>query len=90
MRGSQFVEGAALAPNGEKSLVVHPIRSVKRETDYHDTLERARGIFGSEASLKEYPDASHHILIVKNTDNLARVVYKYVGNITTMKKRSKK
>lgn len=82
-----FIE--AFAPNGVKSLVIHPIRHVKRETEYHDSLERPRGIFGSEASVKEYPEASHHILIVKNTFNKARMIYKYIGNITMIKKHNR-
>lgn len=83
-----FIE--AFAPNGDMSLVIHPIRSVRKETEYHDTLERTRGIFGSEASIKEYPDAYHHILIVKNTLGKARMIYKYVGNITMIKKHNRR
>ena len=83
-----FIE--AFSPNGEKSLVIHPVRSVKKETEYHDSLERPRGIFGSEASLREHPDALHHILVVKNTFDKARIIYKYVGNITMIKKHNRK
>ena len=79
----------ALNPVASKSIVIHPVRSVGISTEYHDTLERPRGIFGSEASVKEHPDALHHILVVKNTLNRARVVYKYVGNITMIKKRDR-
>lgn len=82
-----FIE--ALAPNGEDSLAIHNTRSVEKRSEYHDTLERSRGIFGGE-DIKKFPSAIHHILIVKNTYNKARVVYKYVGNITTIKKNSKK
>jgi len=81
-----FIE--AFTPNINKSIVIHPVRYVKKETDYHDSLDRPKGIFGSEASLKEYPDALHHLLIVKNTFNKSRVIYKYVGNISMIKKHS--
>ncbi len=82
-----FIEAFAL--NGKDSVAIHNMRSVEKKSEYHDTLERSRGIFGGEDT-KKFPSAIHHVLIVKNTNNKARVVYKYVGNITTIKKHSKK
>lgn len=82
-----FIE--AFAPNGRDSIAIHNTRSVDKGSDYHDTLERPRGIFGGEDT-KKFPSAIHHILLVKNTNNKARVVYKYIGNITMIKKHNKK
>jgi len=82
-----FIE--AFTPNGKDSIAIHNTRSVDKESDYHDTLERPKGILGGE-DIKKFPSAIHHILLVKNTQNKARVVYKYIGNITMIKKHNKK
>ena len=83
-----FIE--AFAPNGKDSIAIHSTRSVGlSESDYHDRLERPKGILGGE-DVKKFPSAIHHIMIVRNTYNKARVVYKYIGNITMIKKHNRK
>lgn len=72
-------------PRGNDSIAVYSVRHVRKDTEYHDTLERAKGIFGSE-DIKKYPDANHHIMIVKNTLGKARVIYKYVPNVRMLKR----
>lgn len=78
-----FIE--AFPINGKDSVAIHNTRSVDTGSDYHDTLKRLRGVFGGE-DIKNFPSAIHHILIIKNTRNEARVVYKYIGNIRMIRK----
>ena len=81
-----FIE--SFSPNGKSSIAIHSTRLVDPKSDYHDTLERPRGVFGGE-DIKKFPSAIHHILLIKNSHNKARVVYKYNGNITIIKKHNK-
>ena len=77
-----FIERFNLKPS---DVVIHNTRSVQKDADYHDSLERDRGVFGGD-DLKKFPSAVHHIMIVKNTYNKARVIYRHVGNITMIQK----
>jgi len=85
----EFIE--AFSPNGEESLAIHSTRLVSKGTEYHDTLQRGEvgGIFGGN-DIKKYPKALHHIMVLKNTYNRARIIYRFVGNITTIKKHNRK
>ena len=77
-----FIERFNLKPS---DVVIHNTRSVQKDADYHDSLEREKGIFGGD-DIRKFPSAVHHIMIVKNTDNKARVVYRHVGSITMIQK----
>jgi hypothetical protein len=72
-------------PEGNTSIALHKTRNVGADTDYHDTLERSKGIFGSSEP-KQFPKAIHHIMIVKNNYNKARIIYKHVLNVKMIKR----
>jgi len=76
----------SFSPDGDNSVYIHPVRNVRPDSDYHDTLTRYKGIFGSEASTKIHPGVAHHIMVVVNSYGKARLVYKYMGSIKTLKK----
>ena len=61
-------------------IAIHPPRPVKKETDYHDSLYRQRGVIGGQ-DIAGYPQAVHHIMVIYNTYNEARVVYRYAGKV---------
>jgi len=80
----------SFSPSGDRSLGIHPVRSVNKDSTYHDTLERTEGgVFGGQSTDK-FPEANHHIMILKNTNNIARVVYKYTGSIKTLRRQKTK
>jgi hypothetical protein len=50
------------------------------------TITRTRGFIGNrELELDKFPDAIHHINILYNDQNKARIFYKYEGNIRFLK-----
>lgn len=62
------------------NIALHPIRPVGKDTEYHDTLYRPRGVLGG-TDIDKYPNAVHHFMIIANTKNEARMVYRYVGKV---------
>lgn len=62
------------------NIALHAIRQVGKDTDYHDTLYRAKGVLGG-TDIDRYPNAVHHFMIITNTRNEARMVYRYVGKV---------
>ncbi len=78
-------------PMGEKSTAVHLPRSIKGYEDKKGevdkaTITRTRGFIGNrELELDKFPDAIHHINILFNEQNKARIFYKYEGNIRFLK-----
>ncbi|MFA5065863.1 MAG: Z1 domain-containing protein [Dehalococcoidia bacterium] len=65
----------------EGYVFIHGIRRVgQSDTDYHSNLIRQKGVFGGR-EIKEHPEAIHHILILRNPDNEARIVYWYRDDI---------
>jgi len=77
----------AFIPFGDNSIAIHGIRLAS--DDYAKTLDRPRGVLGGE-DFKKFPEAIHHILIYKNNEGMARIIYAYKGNIKTLKNRGKK
>lgn len=77
----------AFTPAGEESLAIHSTELIQKGSEHHDTLERTSGGIFRGTDIDKYPKAIHHVKIFKNTNNKARVVYRYIGNITTIKKR---
>jgi hypothetical protein len=60
-----------------KNINILPIRNVSPSSDYHDSLFRhdGRGIMGGQDYKNTNKD--HHILILKNQNGEARIVYRY-------------
>jgi len=62
------------------NIALHPIRQIGKETAYHDVLYRPRGVLGG-TDIDKYPNAVHHFMIIRNTSNEARMIYKYAGKV---------
>ena len=62
------------------NIAIHPIRQVGKETDYHDTLYRPRGVLGG-MDINRHPNSVHHFMIIRNTKNECRIVYRYAGKV---------
>jgi len=78
---------ASMSPREDESLAVHSSRSI---AGYHDAdqrkIERAKGFIGrSDLELEKFPHAVHHIKVLFNAENKARVFYKYIGSIRFLK-----
>lgn len=84
-----YIEG--FLPEGNKSVAVHAPKSIKGYVDKKGevdkaTITRSRGFIGNrELEQDKFPDAIHHINILYNEQNLARIFYKYEGNIRFLK-----
>jgi hypothetical protein len=66
-------------------IAIHKPRPVGKETEYHDTLVRSKGIFGGKDTQNKFSNAIHDFLIVYNTANEARIIYKYSENVQFLK-----
>jgi hypothetical protein len=81
----------SFSPSGNTSLAVHLPKSIAGYTDKPGeinkaTITRARGFIGKrEIEKDKFPDAIHHINILYNEGNKARIFYKYEGNIRFLK-----
>jgi Z1 domain/Type III restriction enzyme, res subunit len=75
------------SPSGDGSIAIHPSKTIAGYKDANqETIERARGFIGNyELEKDKYPNAVHHIKILFNAENQARVFYKYDGNIKFLK-----
>jgi len=75
------------SPVGDNSILIHNASSI---VDWKDAIQseirRPRGFIGSsELNQEKYPNAIHHIKIFYNSENKARLFYKYVGKIKFIK-----
>lgn len=59
-------------------VAIHDLRKVRKDTDYHDSLYRKQGVFGGR-DFARFPQAIHHVMVLVNTYNEARIVYRYVS-----------
>lgn len=75
------------SPNGDKSIAIHASKTIAGYKDAdQQRIERARGFIGNfELEHDKYPNAIHHIKILFNTKNKARIFYKYDGTIKFLK-----
>ncbi len=62
------------------NVAIHDVRKVREDSEYHDSLYRPRGVLGGTDTNK-YPNAVHHFMVITNTRNEARMVYRYVGKV---------
>jgi len=68
----------------EGYIAIHPVRNVDPSTDYHASLYRKRGVIGGH-DIQKYPRALHHIMVLKNSLDEARIVYTYKGDVEFIK-----
>jgi len=66
-------------------IVIHAIRRVGPDTEYHDTLYRPKGIMGGQDYIDKFPNAVHHFMVIANTRNEARIMYRYKGKVQFLK-----
>ncbi len=66
-------------------IAIHDIRPVGKDTGYHDTLIRPRGVLGGQDYINKFPNAVHHFMVITNTLKEARVVYRYAGKVQFLK-----
>jgi hypothetical protein len=82
----RYVE--ATLPAGSNSIAIHEPVSIAKYADAEGLdkakIERRRGFFGKSQQNK-FPGATHHFAIFHNGRGKARVIYKFVGNITFIK-----
>jgi len=82
----RYVEAAS--PNGGEAIAVHQPYSIANYRDKEgldkDKIERRKGFFG-KSQRQKFPNAIHHFAIFHNERGTARMLYKFVGNITFIK-----
>jgi hypothetical protein len=82
----RYVESTS--PRGDMSVGIHEPVSIANYSDAEgldkNKIERKRGFFGKSQQSK-FPDATHHFAVFHNGKGRARVIYKFVGNITFIK-----
>jgi hypothetical protein len=77
----------SFCPLGDKSIAVHTARSIAKYTDKKGevdkaTIFRAKGFIGNaEMEVVHFPDAIHHINVMYNEGEKARVFYRYRGDV---------
>ncbi len=67
------------------SIAVHDIRRVGQDSDYHNALYRPKGVMGGTDYIGKFPNAVHHFMVIANTHNEARIVYKYAEKVQFLK-----
>ena len=72
-------------PKGNRSIAIHKSSPAYASAD-QKRIERAKGFIGTPQLEKaKFPDAIHHFKIFHNSNNKARMFYRYVGNITFLR-----
>ncbi|HZF11543.1 MAG TPA: Z1 domain-containing protein [Thermoanaerobaculia bacterium] len=75
-------------PDGDASIAIHEAGSIMGFKDAdHSAIARSKGLIG-QSQLKRFPLAIHHIRVFYNHLGMARVFYKYHGNVKFLKVRS--
>lgn len=81
----------SFCPLGENSIAIHEPKSISGYNEKPGELDksniiRAKGFIGKrEREEDKFPNAIHHINILFNEDNNARIFYKYQGSIRFLK-----
>lgn len=73
----------------EGYIAIHNPRPVSKDSGYHDSLYRQRGVIGGQ-DIARFPQAVHQIMVIYNTYNEARAVYRYAGKVQFLKNLKKK
>lgn len=74
----------AIAPNGIDSIAIHTASSVAGYGASADvqSITRDKGFLGRpQLEEKKFPRAVHHVKILYNADNRARLFYKFMGSL---------
>lgn len=73
---------------GSSSIGIHPAFDISGYADGPEidkrSITRRRGFFGKSQQLR-FPRAVHHILVLKNAEGKARLLYKFAGSIQFIK-----
>lgn len=75
------------SPDSDDSLAIHKSVSIEGYNDAnHKNISRQKGLIGKrDLELDKHPHAIHHIKVFFNSDNKARVFYRYVNNVKFLK-----
>lgn len=75
------------SPSGSASLAIHATGSIEGYADADKKkIVRKKGLIGkSDREETKFPKAIHHVKIYRNDRGLARVFYKYQGNISFLR-----
>jgi len=73
---------------GSSTIGIHPVADISGYTDGPDLdkamITRRRGFFGKSQRVR-FPKAIHHLMILKNNQGRARLLYKFEGSIQFIK-----
>ncbi len=75
------------SPDSDDSLAIHKSASIEKYNDAdYKNINRRKGLIGKrDLELDKYSHAIHHIKIFFNSDNKARVFYKYINDVKFLK-----
>src|SRR6185437_16142604 len=74
----------ATSPDGTESLAIHTASGIEgyAQSANQDTISRTKGFIGNpQLELKKFPKAVHHIKVLHNAKNEARLFYKFKGSL---------
>lgn len=73
-----------MLPKGPESIALHPSSTVERMEDADpENITRKKGLFGQFR--RKGPDALHHFKVFFNSQDKARLIYRFDGKITFVK-----
>lgn len=74
--------------NSSRAIGIHPIFDISGYADGPDIdkkqISRKRGFFG-KSQQQRFPSATHHVLVLRNAEGKARLLYKFIGSIQFIK-----
>jgi hypothetical protein len=74
--------------SGSSTIGIHPVADISGYADGPDidkaAITRKRGFFGKSQRVR-FPNAIHHIMILKNSAGRARLLYKFQGSVQFIK-----
>ncbi|MES2022645.1 MAG: hypothetical protein V4460_15225, partial [Pseudomonadota bacterium] len=86
-----FVTGASIrrtSLTGSSTIGIHPVADISGYAAGPDidktAITRKRGFFGKSQRVR-FPNAIHHIMILKNATGRARLLYKFQGSVQFIK-----
>ncbi len=74
----------ATSPDGKESLAIHTASPIVgyAESANQEAITRTKGFIGNpQLELKKFPKAVHHIKVLYNANNKARLFYKFRGSL---------
>jgi hypothetical protein len=80
----RYIESTTRMTNGVDSIAIHHSGTVEKMRDADkERISRSKGLMGQ--AKRDFPAALHHFKIFFNDGGMARIVYRFNGNITFLK-----